>query len=73
MAYRTDTGDERIVTLAYPGEADISAGMVSILTPIGTALLGLKTGQPMSWTARDGRKPERIQTVEPVCVRPHIS
>jgi regulator of nucleoside diphosphate kinase len=58
VAYRTDTGDERTVTLVYPGQADISAGKVSILTPIGTALIGLKTGQSISWTARDGHRHE---------------
>ncbi len=54
--YRTFSGDERKVTLSYPAEADISAGRVSVLTPIGTALLGLTRGQSMSWVTRDGKK-----------------
>ena len=54
--YRTDTGEERRVTLVFPAEADISAGKVSILTPIGIALLGLSPGQTMEWLARDGRR-----------------
>jgi regulator of nucleoside diphosphate kinase len=52
--YRMDTGDTRTITLVFPGDADISEGKVSVLTPIGTALLGLSAGQSMTWTARDG-------------------
>lgn len=55
VGYRTDSGEERTVTLVFPGEADISEGKISILTPIGTALIGLHTGQSIDWTARDGR------------------
>lgn len=39
----------------FPGEADIAEGKISILTPIGAALIGLKAGQSIDWTARDGR------------------
>jgi regulator of nucleoside diphosphate kinase len=46
----------KTITLVFPGEADIAAGRVSILTPIGTALLGLSPGQSMEWTARDQRR-----------------
>jgi len=55
VEYQTDTGEIRTITLVFPGEADISKGKVSVLTPIGTALIGLAAGQSMSWTARDGR------------------
>jgi regulator of nucleoside diphosphate kinase len=34
------------VTLVYPGEADISEGKVSVLTPVGTALIGLGRDNP---------------------------
>lgn len=55
VQYQTETGDVRNVVLVYPAEADISAGRISILTPIGTALIGLTTGQSIDWCARDGR------------------
>lgn len=58
VQYRTDIGDARSITLVFPGDADISQGKVSVLTPIGTALVGLSTGQSMNWTARDGREHE---------------
>ena len=58
VTFKPDTGDAKTVTLVFPGEADISEGKVSILTPIGTALIGLSAGQSIMWKARDGRKHE---------------
>lgn len=55
VAYSTDTGEARTINLVYPAEADIAAGRVSILTPIGAALIGLSPGQSIEWRARDGR------------------
>lgn len=49
------TGRERTVTLVYPAEADIESGRISILTPIGAGLIGLKTGQSIRWPDRDGK------------------
>jgi regulator of nucleoside diphosphate kinase len=51
-------GVERTVTLAYPQEEDISRGMVSILTPIGAALVGLRAGQHIVWTSWAGTRRE---------------
>ena len=55
VEYQTNDGQARRVILVYPVDADISQGKVSILTPIGTALLGLKAGQSIDWVANDGR------------------
>ncbi|WP_322414420.1 nucleoside diphosphate kinase regulator [Mesorhizobium huakuii] len=60
VTFKPDTGDRKTVTLVFPGDADISEGKVSILTPIGTALIGLSAGQSMTWTARDGRRHELL-------------
>lgn len=62
LTYEAD-GRRRRVTLVYPTEADIDAGRISILTPIGAALLGLAEGQSIEWTARDGRR-QRLTVVE---------
>jgi regulator of nucleoside diphosphate kinase len=61
LTYEVD-GRRRRVTLVYPTEADIDAGRVSVLTPIGAALLGLAEGQSIEWTARDGRR-QRLTVV----------
>jgi regulator of nucleoside diphosphate kinase len=47
-------GDRKRVTLVFPSDADITAGKVSVLTPVGAALIGLAKGQSIAWTARDG-------------------
>lgn len=54
VTYRDETtGAERTVTLVYPREADISQNRVSVVTPIGVALLGLTEGASFSWEARN--------------------
>jgi regulator of nucleoside diphosphate kinase len=55
LDYRTDRGEQRTVTLVFPGEEDIAAGKVSVLTPIGVVLIGLSAGDAMEWRTRDGR------------------
>ena len=54
-------GATRIVQLVYPEHADIAAGRISVFTPIGVGLLGLKAGQTILWPDREGR--ERLLTV----------
>lgn len=56
VRYRTGDGAERAVTLVFPKEADIGAARISILTPVGTALIGLRRGQSITYLARDGRR-----------------
>lgn len=55
LRFTSDLGEDRTVALVFPGEADIAEGRVSILTPIGAALIGLAAGQSIDWTARDGQ------------------
>ena len=50
------SGAERTIELVYPREADISAGRISILTPVGAGLIGLRTGQSILWPDRDGHE-----------------
>jgi regulator of nucleoside diphosphate kinase len=55
VEFRDDTtGKVQRVTLVYPEEADISQRKVSVLTPVGTALIGLLTGHSMTWQAPNG-------------------
>lgn len=56
VEFKSDEAQARRVTLVFPGEANIEEGRVSILTPVGTALLGLSQGQSIMWTAPDGRR-----------------
>lgn len=56
VTYSSDDGQRKTVTLVFPAEADIARGRVSILTPVGTALIGLSPQQSIAWTARDNRR-----------------
>jgi regulator of nucleoside diphosphate kinase len=57
------TRERREITLVYPGSADIDSGRVSVLVPIGTALLGLRVGQSIDWELPAGEK-QRYRIVE---------
>ena len=57
VEFRSDN-DVKRVTLVFPPDADIASGKVSVLTPVGAALLGLATGGSITWTARDGSSHE---------------
>lgn len=47
-------GTTRTVSLVYPGEENVDEGRISILTPMGAALLGLSEGQSITLEGRDG-------------------
>lgn len=49
------SGAERDITLVYPGETDTVPGCISVTSPAGTALLGLRAGGVARWSATDGR------------------
>ena len=47
-------GRIRDIQLVYPEQADPAAGRISILTPVGTALIGMSKGQSTKWNDRNG-------------------
>ncbi len=49
------TGQTREIEIVYPSEADASAGRVSVLAPVGSALIGLSVGQQIDWEFPNGR------------------
>lgn len=57
-----ETLARRQVRLVYPKDADARLGRVSVLAPIGSALLGLRVGQSIEWAVPNGIK--RIRVVE---------
>ena len=62
VTYSDDEGDRsHTVCLVFPAEADISQNRISVLTPVGAALIGLSEGQSITWLSRDGK--ERRLTV----------
>lgn len=59
------TGEEFCKTLVYPREIDGSADRISVLAPIGSALLGLSEGDRIEW-AVPGRGVVPVRIVEVV-------
>lgn len=66
VTYRDETtGVERTVTLTYPEDADIAQQRVSVVTPIGVALLGLPEGAVFHWDTRtDQRRMLKVLRVQ---------
>ena len=58
-----ETGERHSVQLVYPGEADMAEQRVSVLTPIGAALIGMSLGSSIDWPNRLG-EPRRLKIVE---------
>lgn len=55
VRFRDDsTGTVQTATLVYPDSADISQGRISVLTPVGAALVGLRAGSSITWETRSG-------------------
>ncbi|MGY4402285.1 transcription elongation GreA/GreB family factor [Bradyrhizobium sp. USDA 3315] len=55
VRFRDDsTGTVRTATLVYPDDADISRRRISVLTPVGAALIGLSAGNSITWETRTG-------------------
>jgi regulator of nucleoside diphosphate kinase len=68
VEFRDDsTGKIQTVMLVYPGDADILQRRISVLTPVGTALIGLSAGDSITWETRDGelRRLTVLQVREP--------
>ena len=55
-------GSRRQITLVYPHEAKIADGKLSILAPIGTAILGYRVGDVVTWRVPSGQR--RLQVDE---------
>lgn len=56
-------GSQRKLAVCYPEDADPAAGFVSVLSPVGTALLGRRRGDLVEWTTPSGAT-HRLRIVE---------
>ena len=55
-----DDGGQIDYTLVFPHQADFSKNKISILAPIGVALIGCKVGDTVSWKTQAGQKRFKI-------------
>jgi regulator of nucleoside diphosphate kinase len=58
-----ETNEEKVYTLVFPSEADLSQQKISVLAPIGTAILGYRIGDTVEWRVPAGVKNMRIEDI----------
>lgn len=58
-----DTREEETYTLVYPENADTAQGKVSILAPIGTAMLGYRVGDVFEWEVPAGKRRLKVEKI----------
>lgn len=58
-----DAGNAADYTLVFPHQADFSKNKISILAPIGVALIGCKVGDTVSWKTQAGQKRYKIMKI----------
>ena len=56
-------GESRTLTLVWPPDSDPPAGRISVLAPLGIALLGHRTGDEIEWQMPGGLRRLRIERV----------
>ena len=65
-----DNGEEMTLTLVFPQDADVLEDKISVLAPIGTAMLGYCEGDVVEWEVPDGL---RRLVVKKVLYQPEAS
>ena len=65
-----DTGEEMIYTLVFPDDADIDQNKISVLAPIGTAMLGYRVSDTFEWQVPEGL---RRLSVEEILYQPEAA
>ncbi len=58
-----DTGEEMTYTLVFPQDANIREGKISVLAPIGTAMLGYSVGDTFEWQVPDGVRRLKVMQI----------
>lgn len=58
-----DSKEERIYTLVFPSEANIDENKISILAPIGTAMLGYRVGDTIKWQVPAGTRRLKVKAI----------
>jgi regulator of nucleoside diphosphate kinase len=58
-----DSNKSRRLKLVYPEFADFRQGNVSVLAPVGTALLGYRKGDIVEWDVPSGKKKFQIKDI----------
>lgn len=65
LLYDLDLKETEEYTLVYPEDADITLDRISVLAPIGTAILGYRVGDIVEWYVPAGLRRLRVEAVVP--------
>src|SRR5687768_4605195 len=57
------SGESNTYSLAFPTEADFAEGKISVLAPIGTAILGYKQGDTIEWPVPSGLRRLKVEEI----------
>jgi len=57
------SGDSNTYSLVFPTEADFAEGKISVLAPIGTAILGYRQGDTIEWPVPSGLRKLKVEEV----------
>jgi regulator of nucleoside diphosphate kinase len=57
------SGSRRELELVFPAESDVASHRISVLAPLGTALLGYREGDEFDWVMPGGRQRLRVERV----------
>src|SRR4051794_37470696 len=58
-----DSAEEESFTLVFPKDADADSGRISVMAPLGTAMLGYRVGDVFEWVVPMGKKRWRVARV----------
>jgi regulator of nucleoside diphosphate kinase len=58
-----ETNEEKVYTLVFPSDANLEQQKISILAPIGTAILGYRVGDAVEWQVPGGIRKLRIEEI----------
>ncbi|HNR29667.1 MAG TPA: nucleoside diphosphate kinase regulator [Candidatus Hydrogenedentes bacterium] len=58
-----DSGEEVVYTLVYPAESNAEKNLISVLAPIGVAMLGYRVGDAIEWAVPRGKRRLRVEEI----------
>lgn len=58
-----ESGEDVVYTLVFPADADLESGKISVLAPVGTALIGYRTGDRITWPVPGGTRRLKVKKI----------
>lgn len=58
-----DSGEKLTITLTFPSDADVDQGKISVLAPVGTAIIGYSVGSTVEWNVPGGLRRLKVKKI----------